>query len=59
MNKRIEELKKLSRDEVEALATSQGIRPSKTKIGTIRSIEAREFTDRRTAQKLPQIKKIF
>ncbi len=59
MNKRVEDLKKLGRTEVEALAERMGVKPEKTVIGTAKAIEKREFTDRRNATKIPMIKDIF
>lgn len=58
---RIAALKALPRDQVEETARALGIRtkPGESTIGICRAIEAREFSDLRTAQKLPQIKDIF
>lgn len=59
MNARVDELKKLGRAEIEALAKAKGVRVEKTVIGTARAIEKREYTDKRTQQKIPLIKEIF
>lgn len=59
MNDRVDELKKLGRAEVEALAKAKGVRVQKTIVGTARAIEAREYSDKRFEQKIPLIKEIF
>lgn len=57
---RIAELKAMPKEELIALAESMGI---KTMLQTRRKvallIEAREFSDLRTAQKIPHIREIF
>jgi hypothetical protein len=61
VNKRVEELKKLPRDRVEAVAREKGIptKPRMSKVGIAREIEKREFRDRRSANQRPHIKDIF
>lgn len=58
-NERVDKLKRLGRAGVEALAKARGVRVEKTVVGTARAIEKREYTDKRTAQKIPLIKEIF
>ncbi len=58
-NARVNELKAMDREDLDALAQRMGIEPHKSKTETARRIEQREFVDRRAAQKLPLIKEIF
>lgn len=56
---RLRDLLAMSREQVEAIAAQCGIRLGKSKAATVRAIEKREFTNLRTANKLPLIQGIF
>jgi hypothetical protein len=58
-NQRVEDLRKMGRDALDNIARKHGVAPEKSKVGTARKIEQREFTDRRQANKRPHIKDIF
>lgn len=58
-NKRVEELKAMTTEQVNAIAAGLGITPSSGKAATARAIEAREFRDRRAANYAPRIGDIF